>query len=95
MSITLSSIRCALQIALLGAVTQNLRAINAVVKEKNIEIYFYYETHPSEEEEELSEIVETEIYSYFMDTSIATYRVVLPISNKIPELGIRIFHRKE
>ncbi len=95
MSITVSSIRCALQIALLGAITQNLRAINAVVKEKNIEIYFYYETPPSEEEEELSEVVETEIYSYFMDTSIATYRVVLPLSNKIPELGIRIFHRKE
>jgi hypothetical protein len=95
MSITASALRCALQIALLGAVTPNLRAINAIVKEKNIEIYFYYEKNPSEEEEDLSEIVETEIFSYFMDTSITTNRIVSPLSDKIPEIGLRIFHRSE
>ena len=95
MSITESSIRCTLQVALLGSITPNLRAINANLRENNIELYFYYENPPSEEEEELSEIVVTEIYSDFIDISITINRVVLCLSEKIPELGLRIFHRKE
>lgn len=95
MTITISSIRCALQVALLGAITPNLRAINTSIKENNIELYFYYETSPSEEEEELSEIVVTELYADFIDISIAVHRVILSLSKKIPEIGLRIFHRKE
>lgn len=95
MTITISAIRCALQVALLGNVTSNLRAINANVKENTIELYFYYETSPSKEEEELSEIVVTELYSDFIDISINIYRFVLPLLDCIPEIGLRIFHRKE
>lgn len=95
MTITISAIRCALQVALLGTVTPNLRAINADLKEKTLELYFYYEICPSEEEEELSEIVVTELYADFIDISIEIHRVVLPVSTKIPNIGIRIFHRKE
>ena len=95
MTITISAIRCALQVALLGSITPNLRAINVNLKENTIELYFYYENPPSEEEEELSEIVVTELYSDFIDVSIEIHRLVLSLSHQIPELGIRIFHRKE
>lgn len=95
MIITISAIRCALQVALLGSVTSNLRAINADLKEKAVELYFYYETSPSEEEEELSEIIVTELYADFINVSIEIHRIVLSLSSKIPDIGIRIFHRKE
>lgn len=95
MNITISAIRCALQVALLGSITPNLRAINANLKENSVELYFYYETPPSEEEEELSEIVVTELYADFIDISINIHRIVLSLSDKIPEIGLRIFHRKE
>ncbi|MFA6915602.1 MAG: hypothetical protein WC222_04335 [Parachlamydiales bacterium] len=95
MNITISAIRCALQVALLGSITPNLRAINTNLKENTVELYFYYETPPSEEEEELSEIVVTEIYADFIDISINIHRIVLSLSDKIPEIGLRIFHRKE
>jgi hypothetical protein len=82
--------------ALLGAITPNLRAINAKLKESNnVELYFYYENYLSEEEEDLSEIVVSELYADFIDIYIVIHRIVLPVSDKIPEIGLRIFHRKE
>lgn len=95
MNVTESSIRCSLQIALLGAITPNLRAINASFEKNDIRLYFYYENSPSEEEEELSEIVVTELYADFIDISITIDRIILTLSRKIPEIGLRIFHRKE
>jgi hypothetical protein len=94
-NITISNIRCALQISLLGAVTPNLRAVNASFDENNIELFFYYENPPSEDEEELSSVIETEMYSYFTESSIVTERIVLPASEKIPEKQLMIFLRKE
>jgi hypothetical protein len=94
-NITISSIRCVLQVALLGAVTPNLRAVNANFDENNIELFFYYENPPSEDEEELSSVIETEVYSDFIDISIVTERIVLPASEKIPEKQLMIFLRKE
>ncbi len=95
MTITISSLRCGLQVALLGNITSNLRAINASVNENNIKLFFYYETSPSEEDEELSEVVVSELYADFINSSIEIERIVLPISNKIPEQEIKVFHRKE
>ena len=95
MNITVSAIRCALQVALLGSITPNLRAINANLKEDILELFFYYETPPSEDEEDLSEIVVTELYSDFINISITTHKIVLALSEKIPNIGLRIFHRKE
>lgn len=95
MSISVSSIRCSLQVALLGAVTNNLRALNVIVSEKLITLAFYYESHPSEEEEEISEVIASEVSSDFIDASIEVNRIVLDGKNKIPEIGIRVFHRSE
>ena len=96
MSITISSIRCSLQVALLGAVTHNLRAVNICVKDDQlIEIYFYYEFPPSEEEEEISEVIASEVLSDYIDVLTQVHRCVIPISKPIPEIGIRVFHRRD
>ncbi len=56
---------------------------------------FYYENPPSEDEVDLSEIVVTELYADFIDVSINIHRIVLSLLDSIPEIGLRIFHRKE
>lgn len=95
MHITTASIRCALQVALLGNITPNIRGISANLQENALELYFYYEIFPSEEEKDLSEIVVTELYSDFINISINVHRIVLPILDKIPEIGLRVYSRKE
>ena len=95
MTLTISSVRCSLQVALLGAITPNLRTINVNIIKDSLKLYFYYQIPPSEEEEDLSEIVVTKLYSNFINISIKIHRIVLAPTNKVPEIGIRIFHRKE
>ncbi|CDZ81569.1 hypothetical protein BN1013_02105 [Candidatus Rubidus massiliensis] len=95
MTITNIEIRCSLQVALLGAVTPNLRAVVADHKDRNIELYFYYETSPSDDEVDLSDIVETELYSDFLNVSIKTYRIVSPVTEKIPSFGLWVYRRSE
>ena len=87
-------IRAASQIALLGAVTKNLRAINVLQEGKKILVNFYYEKI-NEEEEEIPEIFATEMIAYFEDYDVNAYSIILPLSETIPEEGIRIFCRKE
>lgn len=88
------NIRAASQIALLGAITKNLRAVNIVHDGKKILIKFYYEKISSEEEE-IPEIFATEMNTYFENYDISVDSITLPISKSIPEEGIRIFCRKE
>ncbi|CDZ81571.1 hypothetical protein BN1013_02107 [Candidatus Rubidus massiliensis] len=95
MTITNIEIRCSLQIALLGAVTPNLRAVIANHKDYNVELYFYYETSPSDDEVDLSDIVETEVYSYFKKVFVKTYRIVSPVTEKIPSFGLWVYRRSE
>jgi|GEM_PF-4222038 hypothetical protein len=87
-------IRAASQIALLGAVTKNLRAINIIQREKKILINFFYEKI-NEQEEEIPEIFATEMFAYFEDYDINARSIILPLSENIPEEGLRIFCRKE
>ena len=95
MNLTISSVRCALQVALLGAITPNLRAVNTQIKDHLMELYFYYEAAASEEEVDLSEIVATELLSDFIEIRVNVNRVILPIRQPIPEQELRIFHRSE
>lgn len=88
-------IRAASQIALLGAVTTHLRAINIFHEGKKILVNFYYEKINDEEEEEIPEIFATEMNAYFEDYDVEACTVILPLSETIPEEGIRIFCRKE
>lgn len=85
MNLTISSVRCALQIALLGAITQNLKRVSTKFSESHIDIYFYYDKSPSEEEEEISEEVSTEVMCSFLDISTEVHRIVHPKPNKHPQ----------
>ncbi|MCE5318497.1 MAG: hypothetical protein LLG04_14190 [Parachlamydia sp.] len=87
-----------MQVALLGAITNNLRAVNVENDGANINVIFYYATPPSEDEEELSEIIVSEMYADYGNIPnifIEARRVVLPLPNRIPEVGLRVFHRSE
>jgi hypothetical protein len=97
MSITVASARCILQIALLGSVTNNLRAVFTVININNYNIYFYYHEEPSEKEIDLSEIVSTEVICQYDDVSAEIIRSVIPEPEKIPlkENGIWVYHRYE
>lgn len=92
---TRSSLMCSLQVALLGAITENLRAVSVSFHEKNITVFFYYAKQPSNEEEDISEVVISEVLADFVDACVISNRVVLPKVNKIPEIGLKIFHKKE
>lgn len=95
MNITISAIRCSLQIALLGAITPNLRALNVEFTNDLIKLFYYYETSPSDVEVENSEVVASEVVSDFVDASIYVNRIVLSKNHKIPDIGIKVFQRME
>lgn len=95
----IESIRCSLQVALLGAITDNLRAVRVIYKDNTMEVYFYYDQLPNEEEEELSEIVGTEVTTFYPeDMFINVVRKVIPAPRIIPKLNeneVLVFSRWE
>ncbi len=95
MNINDFSIRCSLQVALLGHITNSLRAINVNRAEKDLKIYFYYDASPSEEEIEISEVIASEIMSDFFNLTIQIVREILPSELAIPQFGLRVFQRYE
>lgn len=97
MEITEKAVRCSIQVALLGAVTNNLRAVSAIVSKKEINLKFLYENQPSENEIELSQIASTEIFSDFGDVIVNEQQIVLNKSNIIPLASeeMLLYHRYE
>jgi hypothetical protein len=95
MNITESSIRCSSQVALLGAVTNNLRAVTVSNVENKLTFNFYYEHQPSDEEIEISEIVASEVLSDFTNVDVHVKRVILSAPQKIPNEGFWVYHKKE
>lgn len=95
MKINDAEIRCSLQVASLGNITNSLRAMNVKLLENVLEVYFYYDKPPSEEEIELSEIIASEVISDFVNLSVHVIREVLPHNQPVPERGLRVFHRYE
>jgi hypothetical protein len=95
MNLTVSAIRCSLQVALLGAITNNLRAVNVEYNENQINIFFYYANVFSDEEIDLSEIVSTEVMTNFFEVSVVSEREIIPLNKYLPNKGIRVFHRAE
>lgn len=95
MSLTSSSVRCALQVALLGNISLNLRAVNVQFNDHSIRIDFYYNQEVSEEDIEESEIVISEVLSSYVNIAVTASRTVLELPKPIPDQGLRVFHRKE
>lgn len=92
--LTQSSIRTSIQGALLGAITPNVRAIWASFEEKKIVIDFFYESPWTDEEEDLSEIVSSEVVADFTDCYVESKRSVLPYPEPIHHKGINVFLKK-
>lgn len=95
MNLTPSSLRCALQVALLGEITSNIRAIDVTFNEQNVTLYFYYEFPPSEEEEEDSEVISTEVLAQYIEVYVDVKRFTFPLSKSIPHQGMRVYQRME
>lgn len=86
-----------LQVALLGTVTPNLRAVVVECRNKIIKIFFYYDQSPSGCELELAETVATETIADFTEYMIDSEKITFPYPKKIPsrEGGIFVYHRYE
>jgi hypothetical protein len=91
----IASIRCSLQVALLGEITPNLRGVEVKFDSTLIEIFFYYYSFISEDEYEISEIVGSEVISGFTSCLINVYRDVVPEHIKLPQKGLYVYRRKE
>lgn len=85
------------QRALLDKVTENLRAVCLVINDECINLFFYYDKTPSEEEEELASLADTEIISDFPSPEYKTrfFQKIVPFPEKIPDIGDCVYHRFE
>ena len=71
-------------VALLGAVTNNLRAVTVSTLENEIIQYFYYEHQPNNEEIEISAIVASEVISDFIQVSLQVKHAGFTFTIKSP-----------
>lgn len=93
----ITSIRCALQIGLLGAVTKNLRRVRTLKNDKLLNIYFYFDQEISAIEYDLSAIVADKVIAYFENNvEVKVHLSIIPLPQVISPLGeneISIFSR--
>jgi len=97
MNFTQSYVKSSIQRALLGAVTENLRAVTVKILATELELFFYYESKPTEKEIDLSQVVATEVFSDFIDVSIEEHQILLPLSQPIPTTNenMLVYYRYE
>lgn len=97
MKLEISSVKIASQYALLGAVTNNLRAVSISFIEKKLALYFYYDKAPSNEEIDLSEKAREKIISCFEKIRGEIKRFIIPEPERIPlqNDGIWVYWRYE
>jgi len=90
-------VRLSMQAALLEKITPNLRVVCVEDKENVLSLCFFYDKHPSEEEEELANIAYTEFVSDFPPPDYNTkFSIeVVPYPNTIPFFGTCVFFRYE
>ena len=94
----LLSILCYAQRALLGNITPNLRAIYVLIKnDTSLKLVLYYDNPPSEDEEELASLIDTNIFSDFSPFVYDTGYIVkvLPFPDTIPQEGYCVYRRYE
>jgi hypothetical protein len=86
MAMSNTGVLCAIQGGLLDTITPNIRLITASFTEHTIDLYFYYDEPPSENEEELSEEVSTEVMCSFRDMpNVMVHRIVIPKPEALPK----------
>ena len=93
----MASVCCALQVALLGAITPNIRSVRFKFTETHIDIFYFYDHPPSEDEEEMSEVVSTEVMCSFLNITVDVHRFVVPEPQRIPNKNemIGVYSRYE
>ena len=91
------SIRLSVQRALLGHVTPNLRAVYIKCIDDCIQLIFYYDHSPSEEEQERADFADTEFIADFPSPEYKTDFQVITISypHMIPKDGVCVYKRYE
>lgn len=88
-----SALRMSLQISLSNCVTPGLRQVNVIFVEKRIRLNFYYD-NLKEEEEELPDEVETELWGiYYGEAEISTHIFILKFPIPIPQEGLCVYCR--
>lgn len=87
----------AIQVALLGMVTPNLRGVTAAWSSPTIRVRLLYDGPVGEEENECASDVEAELLAAFTDCSVHVFaeRVDFPNSLEIMGLQAWAFRRKE
>ena len=92
----ISYIRCAIQVALLGHTSSNLRAVVVKIDGNKINLLFFYDSIPSEDEIELANLTETEFMADFPFSVKIDFEIIhLPQPNPIPNSGIFAYFRFE
>lgn len=87
-----------IQRALLGRVTPNLRAVTIDTKNNEIILYFYYDKPPSEDEQEMSSLADTDFISDFPawpEAKTDCKVITLAYPEKIPSADLYAYHRFE
>ena len=89
--------KLSLQRALLGNVTNNMRAIIAELSGNDIKLFFYYDGEPHENDEEIVSEIETEVMANFdedynFDVNIIRLDYPKPIKNGS---GFCVYLRRE
>lgn len=94
---SLSNVFCSLQRALLGNVTPNLRAVYIRLENETYGLVFFYDKKLSEDEEELTSLVDTEFIADFPSPDYKTSCTieVLPYPIQIPKQGYCVYERYE
>lgn len=89
-------IRSSIQVALLGHITSNLRAVSVESRENELKTLFYYDNPPSEDERELANLVDTEFISDFPASTKTNFEIIhLPHTQRIPNQGLLVYLRYE
>ncbi len=94
----ISRVLCSIQGCLLGYVTPNLRAVYVLIKKENeYELFFYYDKKPSEDEEELASLADTEFIADFPSPECKTDCSVhvIPYPETIIQDGFCVYQRYE
>jgi hypothetical protein len=96
MTILATDIRCAIQEALLGLVSPNLRAVNVLVDDNDfMNLLLYYDLPPDEDEQELASLIDLEFFVFFAGDKNDYKIITLPYPQQIPRVGYRVYQRYE
>lgn len=89
-------IKNSIQRALLGHVTPNLRAVGVNLEENTKSVLtFYYDQEPSEDEQELASLADTEFIADFPWNQTDWGVITWPYPKSIPDTHLKIYQRYE